>query len=63
MPRGPLEKFVWNCGAFEYTSGIKHNSEKYLKGNCCLVSEEHFSFKYFVKSAFVREISSKLSGA
>ena len=42
--------------------GMKHGFAKYLKKICRWSSDEHFSFKYFLNIAFVREISQKLSG-
>ena len=35
------------------------NWKNILKGSCQFVSDQDFSFKYFLKIAFVREVSPK----
>ena len=40
---------------FENNLGLKRNFTKYLKEICFLSSDQHFSFKYFPKNAFVRK--------
>ena len=47
---------------FENNLGMKRNFAKYLKEICCLSSDQHFSFKYFQKNAFVRKIFPRSSG-
>ena len=46
---------------FENNLRMKRSFAKYLKIRC-LSSDQHFSFKYFQKNAFVKEIIPKLSG-
>ena len=50
---------VWIYDTFENNFKINHILEKYLKGSSYLVSEEYFSFIYFLKIDLVREISPK----
>ena len=57
-----LMSVVWTCHTFENNFGMKHEFTNYLKESCRWSSEEQFFFKYFQNIAFVREISSKLSG-
>ena len=52
MSSGPIVFFNNN---FE----IKHKLGKYLTGSCKLVSDLQFSLKFFLKIAFVWEISPK----
>ena len=54
--------FVWNFGNFDNNFGINHDFKKYLKESCWSSSEQHLSFKYFLKFAFAGKISSKLAG-
>ena len=56
-----LTRVVWISSILENNLGINSALEKYLKENCLGVWDEHFSFKYFLKIALVREISLKLS--
>ena len=51
-----LKVVVW----IHETLENKHDLRKYL--SCWWVSDEQFSFKYFPKDAFAREISPKQSG-
>ena len=53
---------VWTYDTFENIFGMKQQFEKYLKESWRKSSDEQFSFKYFHYTAFVREISPKLSG-
>ena len=48
---------VWINDTFENNLRTKHDFAKYLKGSFYFILEEHFSFKYFPKSSFVKEIS------
>ena len=52
---------VCNFHTFENNLGMKRNFTKYFKERFCLSSDQHFSFKYFQKNAFVREIFPKSS--
>ena len=47
---------VWISHTFENNFGFNHKFTKYLKENCALDCYQHFSSKYFLKIAFVREI-------
>ena len=58
----PLGRIVCYFRSFENNLGIKQKFTKYLKESFCLTSGQHFSFKYFPKNAFVRNIFSKLLG-
>ena len=58
-----LTSVVWTYHTFVNNFTIKYELEKYLKESCLLVSDSPFSFKYFLKIAFVREISLKKSGS
>ena len=44
---------------FEDNFEINKRLKKYFKASSYLVSDEYFSFKYFLKFDFVREISPK----
>ena len=53
---------VCTYDAFENDVGIKHRLEEYLIGSFEVVSNKHFSFKYFQRLiALIREISSEYS--
>ena len=60
--RVPLESVVCYFHTFENNLEIKQKFTKYLMDSCCLVSDEHFSFKFFPKDDFVAKIYPKLSG-
>ena len=53
----PLEisvtSVVWSYETFDIIFGINHRFVKYLKRSCALDSGQHFSFKYFLRIAFV----------
>ena len=51
-----LTDVVWTYGTFEYDFEINHRFTKYLKKIYRLGSDEHYSFKYFTKSALVTKI-------
>ena len=51
-----LKRIVCYSHTFQNNLGIKQKLTKYLKESCCLTSFYHFSFKYFQKKSFVREI-------
>ena len=53
-----MASVVWSGDSFKDNFEIKHKLEKYLTGSCYLVSDLHFSFKYFQIFAFVLEIFS-----
>ena len=57
-----LTSVVWTFHTFESNFGICHKFTYYLKETFELGFDQHFSFKYYVKIALVREISPKLSG-
>ena len=50
---------VWTSDTFESNLRMNHKFTNYLKESCGLDFDEHFSFKNFLKIAFVREISLK----
>ena len=58
-----LTSVVWNFDAFINNFEITHNFTKYLLEGCVLAFNQHFSFKYFLKIVFVKEISLKSSGS
>ena len=58
--RVPLEIIVCYFHTYENNLGIKQKFTKYLKENCCLASDQHFSFKYFPKNASVWKVLSKI---
>ena len=58
--RVPLESAVCYSHTFKNNLGMMQKFAKYLKESCCLASDQHFSFKYFPKNAFVRKVQSKL---
>ena len=58
--RVTLVSIVCYFHTFENYLGIQRKFTKYLKESCCLTCGYHFSFKYFPKNAFVREIFPKL---
>ena len=47
-----LESIVCHSHTFQNNLGITRNFTKYLKEMCCLASDLHFSFKYFMKTSF-----------
>ena len=51
-----LTDVVWTYDTFEYNFEINHRFTKYLKELYRLGSDEHYSFKYFTKSALVTKI-------
>ena len=51
-----LTDVLWTFDTFEYNFGMNHIFKKYLKENCELGSDEHYSFKYFTKNALVTKI-------
>ena len=53
---------VWIWYIFEINFEIWHKFAKYLMESCRQSSEEHLSFKYFLKIALVREIPPKKPG-
>ena len=57
-----LESIVCYSYTFENNLGIRQKFTKYLKESCCLASDQHFSFKCFLGTAFVNKIHPKLSG-
>ena len=59
MKVGTPEIVVWTNDTFENNFGIKLDLTKFLKEIFKLSSDEHFSFKYFTKYAFVKEIAPK----
>ena len=59
--RDPLEIIVCYSDTFQNNLGIKQKFTKKLKESCWLTSLLHFSFNYFAKNAFVRNIFPKLS--
>ena len=58
-PEIDLASVVWTCHTFENNFGTKHKFSKYL--TCRKGSDEHFTVKYFLNIAFVRQITPKLS--
>ena len=60
--RVPLGSIVCYFHTFENNLGIKQKFTKYLREGFCFTSGQHFSFKYFPKKGFVRNIFSKLLG-
>ena len=52
-----LTGVVWTIDIFENNFGITHKFTKYLKGSRVLNFDQRFSFKYFMKIAFVRDVS------
>ena len=56
--RVPLESIFCYSHTFENNWRIKYKFTKHLKESSCLASNEHFSFKYFSKFAFIRKILS-----
>ena len=58
--RVSLEGIVCYSHNFENNFEIKHKFTNYLKGCCCLTSDEHFSFKYFQENAFLNKNISKI---
>ena len=48
-----LTSVVWTFDTFQNNSDINHKFTKYLKKNCGLDLDQHFSIKYFLKIAFV----------
>ena len=46
---------------FGINLGIIRKFSKYFKESCCSSSDQHFSFKFFSKNAYVRKIFPKLS--
>ena len=54
-----MTNIVWTYDTFKNIFQINHKLETYLKESCRLVSDQHFSFKYFLKNTFVRKISQK----
>ena len=57
--RVSLEDNVCYAHSLESNFEIKHKFMKYLKESYCLASDEHFSFKYFHKNAFLSKIFQK----
>ena len=49
-----LDKCCLDHDTFGHNVGIDHKFSKYLKESCVLDIGQHFSFKYFLKIAFVR---------
>ena len=49
--RDTLESIVCYSHTFENNLGINQKLTKYLKESCCLVSNQHFSFKLFPENA------------
>ena len=47
---------VWTFDTFKYNFGIHHRFTEYLKGNCGLGSDEHYTFKYCTKNALITKI-------
>ena len=60
--RVPLASIICYFHILQNNLRIKQTFTKYLKESCCLASDQHFSYKYFPKNAFVRKIYPKLSG-
>ena len=56
MPECLLDKVVLTFDTFEINIGINHKFTKYLKKSCGLDFDLYFSFKYFLKMAFVRDL-------
>ena len=46
---------VWTCDTLNDNYKVRNKFAKYLMESYRLSSEEHLSFKYFLKIAFVRE--------
>ena len=61
MPAALLDKCRLDLRYLSKNYGINHKFTKYLKEGCVLDFDQHFSFKYFLKTPFVRAISSKKS--
>ena len=55
----PLTRVVWTFNYFENNFGFDNNFTKYSKETCGLDFVHYFTFKYFVKIPFRREISPK----
>ena len=60
MPRLFHDNVVCLCIIYENIYGINHKFMKYFKESCRLGPYQHFSFKYFLKNAFVGEISAEV---
>ena len=58
-PEISVTSVVWTYDTYENNLGNDYKLKKYLKRSCWLVSDKDFSFKYFLKTVFVREISTK----
>ena len=58
-PEISLTYAVWTYDTFENNFEINKRFKKYFKRSSYLVSDEYFSFKYFLKFDFVGEISPK----
>ena len=56
-----LIRIIWTLDNFDNNYGINHRFRKKLMESFVLYYDQHFSFKYFLKIPFVREISSKSS--
>ena len=50
---------VWIYDTFENYLRIKHECAKFLKENCVLNSDLHFSYKYFENYHLIKKISLK----
>ena len=53
---------VWNYKSLENNFGKKDELINYSRETCWFVSDQYFTIKYFMKIAFVIEISVKESG-
>ena len=60
-PEISLTSIVWTCDTVDNKFGIGHTTAKYLKESYRRCSEEHLSFKYFLKTPFFREIEHQKS--
>ena len=54
-----LTSVVWTFHTYENNLGVDHTFTKYLKESCVFDFDQRFSFKFFLKIAFIREISPK----
>ena len=59
----PSAIWTYQYDTLENNLGVNHKSTTYLKVIYYIPSDQHFSLKYFLKIAFVRDAVSKYEGS
>ena len=57
-----MKSVVWIIEAYKNKFGINQKFAKYLKESCVLDLDQHFSIKYFLKIAIIKEMLLKQLG-